>query len=295
MKKRTHSKTINFDFFKLSIVGEDDFAVAKIFSLPASHYKTINGESDPVTLFNKTLKKENGFVLGSLIHNQMYGIPPSLDNESGKLEKLHLSAAQGIAHSTSFIFDEKTNILMLESSRSGVLLGGFCSFFGQNCGCEIESSIVLDPEKLAQYKSLTSITKLEVKIAKVKDGSLFNDKTSSFRQIVKAADDTNTTSLEYILSSGRNDNLNFAKIKDFIADLMRYNRTEEVKKLIVTGKEEGVSRSTPIDLINNKLRVRLSFEISRNADIIFLNLKLNRMLEAYKDIRTSLIRTYGLD
>ncbi len=279
-------RMIHFDYFTLSAGGDKPIDIGKDLSTPKI-FKPIQRENGSYIWHYTKFELRNRLILGTLINNQMNDIPASFDNLTQTFNPLVLSKTQGLAHPTSFLFDRDMNVLMYESSNVGVSLGSFCQFIEHNFSMpNIETSIVIDLEEMKKYMKLGVISKIEIKIAKVKNGSLFNDKNTAVSKIITTADKTNATSLTYIVSAGKSQSLDRQTVHKYVSDLKNYisggkEGPKEVKKLIVTGREDDGGDKINIDFIKNKLRSSIGFEKHRQIGGAVINEKLKLMEEEY--------------
>jgi hypothetical protein len=286
------ARKVKYDFFKLSIPGYDEKNVANIFGHKPEYYdKIVNGEGTEIHYH--FLRNNDYLISGSLLNNHMVNIPGSFDGSKKQLARLPLTERQGLAYVTAFVFDRELNILMLQSTKNGVTLKGFCHFFELNCNIpEINTSIVLDPNKLDKYNSLTSISKINIKIARINSGSHFDGRDKSLNELNRLADETDTNHLEYILLAERKKSLKISKIKEIVRNILAKKNNEHLEKLIISGKEEGDRGNSIIDLMHAKMQTSLDFTLSRNSDIFVIATTLDRMETEYNRHRPILLKTY---
>lgn len=257
-------KRISLRFFQLVPTVEETEKDARIKQLNAisTLFNAVPGTLRPasfsesrVYLYGNVVRR-NGVVLGTFLRNQVSNIPPSYDETEALLQSLPFTDNQGLAYQTSFLYDPDNRILMLEVNKNGVGISTFCGYINQNFPTiSIQPALVIDPQKLQDFYNMTTISKLSVKIAKLENGSIFNNRgKSSLGQIIRSADNTNTDTLEYALSARGGKSLNRGKISGLIRSLMRYDDDREVQKLLVVGKEDDEAPREAIDLIDQKLQ-----------------------------------------
>lgn len=241
------------------------------------------------------IDKKGSLIFGTLVKVQMTNIPPSFTPTTQMLNPLNLTEDQGLGFPTSFMFDPEVNILMIESVRDAVGTAAFCRLIMQNMDIPaFEAAIVINPADLEKFYNMTSITKFEVRIAKLENGSIFQESgKKSVNQIISSADKTNTDVLEYKLSTSRtNPSLSVSRVKGFVKDLLGYKETEEVKMLKITGKEIDDERAVPIDFIKQRLRGFISMEKQRLIGNFYIKEKYEKMAELYNKHRSGLISAY---
>ena len=299
-----NDRIINLNFFQLSPYrpkSEEDYknkykAIQEGFSNLPDRFKSLRRVEDIVNLYGNIQVERAGYLLGTLVKTQMNNIPPRFDNDTQLLSPLELEDNQGLGYPTSFLYDPQTNIVMLESVRGAVGASAFCSFFHNNIKLpKLEPSLVINPVNIQDFYKMKTITKFEVRIARLENGSIFREnKKKSFGQIIDSADETNTNVLEYKLSASRNGSLTVDKIKDFVSDFLKVNDTEEVKTLKVTGKELDEDRLHPIDFIKQRLRESIVMEQQRLIGNFYIQDKYQKMEDAFNRHRQALINAYSL-
>lgn len=291
-------KTINFDVFKLTATNDQQDIVPfeKILLKKLSNYQTLGKSTGPILLIGD-ITKNGKFLFGTLAHNQMNDLPPALDSATGETSELPIKDTQGLAYYTSFLFDPELQMIAYESKQNGVSLKSYLEFFEMNYSLPpIESEIVIDPIEIQRLNKMGVIKKFYVKIAKVENGAIFNTNKSSFKQIIDSADGTNTNLLEYTITSGRSrdGSLSLNKIKQMAKDLLKYKDTEEVEKMIITGKETEEDTANAIDFIANKVRISIKVERKRFSTTFALKEKYDLLTEEYKKVHPHLLKAYKL-
>lgn len=290
-------KTLNFDIYKLKIVNENNdlirFETILLNKLP--NYKSLNKSSGPILIIGEIFK-DGKFIYGTFAHNQMNELPPTLDTATGETSQLPIKDTQGLAYYTSFLFDPELQMIAFESNLNGVSLNSFCEFIEYNYSLSnpIESEIVIDPIEIQKLNKMGVIKKFQVKITKVENGEIFNSKKSSFKQIIDSADGTNTNTIEYTLSSGRakNNSLSLNKLKQIVKDLMKYKETEEVEKLIITGRETEESSLDLIDFVSNKVRISFKVERKRFSTNFAIIEKYNLLTQEFQKVHVHLLKAF---
>lgn len=292
------TRALNFDFYELSVPDEPRSLLKDALKKSPSTYYHLNKPTGQIWNFGD-FERDGAFIYGTLVFNQMMELPPSFDNRTRKLGQLRLSDDQGLAHATSFLLDTDLNILMFESKKGGVSLNALCEFLERNYSLPpLSTSIVMDPQKMIAFQKMTEIHRFQVAIAKVENGGIFSDNRSSFHQITHAADGTNNSTLEYVISTRRKAGLQTPLIKRFVHDFLRYKPTDktegrgELRKMVVTGREDGDGTSTQIDFIKNRLRTSIEMETSRWSSDFTVREKMKRLRDAYLEKRPLLKKVH---
>lgn len=291
-------KTLNFDAFKLKVTNDqqDLIPFETILLDKRSAYRVLVKSSGPISVI-ADISRNGKFIYGTLAHNQMNDLPPFLDTTTGETGELPLTDTQGLAHYTSFLFDPELQFVIYESKQNGVSLKSFLEFFELNYSLPaIESEIVIDPIEIQRLNKMSVIKKFYVKIAKIENGEIFNSKKTSFKQIIESADGTNTNALEYTITSGRgrDGSLTLNKVKQMAKDLLKFKETEEVEKMVISGKETEEAPTDTIDFIANRVRIPIKVERKRFSTNFALKEKYDLLTEEYKKLQPHLIKAYKL-
>jgi len=110
--------------------------------------------------------------------------------------------------------------------------------------------------------------------------------------IIKLAEESNSKKIYYKLQSNRKDTLNVGLIRNLVNIFSRYKENNEIKKLVVSGREGDEDKNTHIDLIVNRLKLEIETSLKRNMDLLLVNAKIDQMTKAYNSIRSELLKVY---
>lgn len=305
IKMKAPEKKIGLAFWQLTPTAteseQEEIEKSKAISIGFSqahkknNFSPLDRDDGTVNLHGKLKASSAGYILGTIVNNQMTDIPPSYDNETHALSQLRLSETQGLGHPTSFLFDYQINVLMIEVVRNGVGVGAFCKYFRQNLGLPLfDASVVINPADYEKFNNMTHIRTFEVKIARVENGSIFSTtgKSRAVGQIIDSADNTNTKALVYRLTAPRKESLKLNQIKNFVNGFLKFKDTEEVTALKVTGKEVDDDNAFPIDFIQQRLKDSMTVERERLIGNFDIQGKFGLMEQVYAKHRAGLLRTF---
>lgn len=285
-----NDKNINLNFWLLAPEKESPDAVEytkqreeikNVFNSPPASFQPLELFDSTVNVYEK-IEQRGLYFLGTLIRNQIYDVPPKYDEQKLELSRLPVEVGQGLGYQTSFLFDPRYQIVMIESTNNCVGISTFCALLKKNFNLSVDPRLVIDPAKMSAFNKMGVITKFKVKIASLQHGDLLRThKRSAVGQIIHSADDTNTDTLEYTLSVGkRKSALNRERIRGLVRVFSKYDE-EEIKTLIVTGKETDESDSNTIDFIQQKLRERITVDRPRINTTFNVDLHYTKLIEAY--------------
>jgi hypothetical protein len=289
-------KSINCNVFQLTTVNKEGeaFDFAEVLLDKLENYNDVLQSGSPISIIE--IKQEKKYIFGTLTHTQMNDLSPIVDSlTKSVVGEIEMSATQGLGHFTSFLFDKELQMLVFESKQHGVSLGSFCHFFERNYSMPpIETNFVLNPAELIKLNKMVIIKSFSVKIAKVVNGAIFNNEKASYGQIIKSADDTNTDTLEYTIKAGNSDTLSLTKIKQMARDLFKFRESDEVEKLVISGKESDEKAQETINFVTNRVKITIKVERKRFSSSFALKEKYYLMEEEFNKVRPSLLKAYKL-
>lgn len=291
-------KKINLNFFQLTpeTVDVDNAkdqikAIKDVFNTPPEEFTPLMRGENKINLYSTpTFHATEKVYLGTFISNQISEIPPSFDESTNKLEPLPLTENQGLGYPTSFLYDPELRIVMIESVKNGVNINTFCNFLHVNYDiATLQPAFVINPTELQKFYDMQFYKRFKVKIARIQNGNLLRSRKRTIMQITNSADDTNTDYLEYGLSVRfKNETLSLAKIRNFVAEFLRYKETEEVVSLSVSGREDDDAGLENIDFIQEKLRDFIQVGTTRLISDFAINERYHMLVDAYKRHRRNL-------
>lgn len=283
------SKRVNLNFYQLNpekIENETAQikAIKNIFTeMPPEMHRVRRGDFS-VSLYGDIEKRE-GVYLATLVHTQLSNIPPSYDDSRDVIKPLPLADGVGLGYQTNFLFDPTVRIVMIESVKNGVTVGGLCALLNRNFDLPmLDASLVINPSDMEKLNKMGTIKKFQVKIAKMESGTVFKGGKKSLSQITASADNTNTDTLEYTITAGRRkgESLNVNKVLDWARGFFKYKDNKEVEKLVIVGKETDEDQSETIDLVKQRVKDFITIETQRLVGSFEASDRKGKLLEVYQ-------------
>ncbi len=301
-------KKVSYNFFQLTPKKRTKTTPAEIRKALQQIHNTGDcfhrQEVGNKTIFVRHFSTKDGFFIGTLLVASSQNLPARVHLDTLDLSRLPIGDREGIEKNGTFLIDPQANILVME--KSGVSSLQLCAYLSHCASLpKVQPAVIINPAKIQQYYNMTTITKFSVKIAQIEDGgTLFTDKENglSIDQVTDAADDTNTDELRYELAvSPQNKklhkSLNKNKIANFIREFLGFKESREVRELKVTGEyldEDGSSRISPIDLIQERLHDYFEIEEDRHSEIFNIEQKHERLIQIYAKHRKTVTTTYAV-
>ncbi|MFC4261898.1 DUF6731 family protein [Ferruginibacter yonginensis] len=214
----------------------------------------------------RKFEKRGNYIYGSMIHNQMINLPPAFNENDNSVEDLDLKDTQGLAYISNFMFDPELQMLAYESNSKGVSIGSFLNFCEKNFNIpSLVANVVINPDDFEKVLKFSVIRTLQVKIARIENGSFFKSKKKSLAEISKIADETDSNLMDIKLSVGqsRTESLNVRKVLSMISEFLSFKENKEVSKILVSGKETYDGLTQVVDLIDSRVKFKFEIEIAR--------------------------------
>jgi hypothetical protein len=254
---------IHFDFYKIGYTKTSKRKLGKILKKEdVTQFKEFN-KAGKEHSFALPIKQQQGFVLGTILSNQMSNIPSSYDKLEKKLTTLNIKPSQGLAHLTSFLYDPALKILMFQSNKNGASINTFCSLIESNiANVSIVPNFLLNPSDLQKLQEMTVIRKLFVKI--YNNGVPMNGVDKSVEEMVSFANDANNDYFEFAIVNTRNQSsLKVPKILGFVKSLLGKKEEQAIEKIEVKGKGDAEKKMRTLNLITNRLRPHINIKTTR--------------------------------
>jgi hypothetical protein len=203
---------------------------------------------------------DNGLIEGDLVRLRM-DVVPVRGHIKGNLDPFDLADEEGVAEQTAFLFDPKTNIVLLQRHRSGVGPSTFARYF-QDKG-DVDDVIVMLPvmkgeilERLARYQE---VRRIQAAVAKPLEPARVagTSSTASIGSFFHVMDTLKAPRMNFEFSVPRNsDGLSLAAAKDLVRSIFRLNQAgggdAHAIKLVITGRNEDDDYE-PLNLLKDKI------------------------------------------
>jgi hypothetical protein len=292
-------KKISLNFFQLNptIENADPAIRATELAQIANVFQNMPESFQPIELLESTInlygsvENRNSFHLGTFVRAQTVNIPPDINLQNAELTPLPLNEGHGLGFPTCFLYEPATRIVMIESTKNAIGMGVFSAFLERNFVVpSLDAAFVINPRKLAEYGRMNVFTKLLVKVARIEHGTIFNTpKRAAIGQIIHAADNTNADILEYkIEKRGKGETLARSVVRQIVRSFTRYRDTDELKKLIVSGKEDDDSPVNTVDFIIQKLKDSITVRQRRLVESFEINEHYSKLIDVYKTHQAAL-------
>lgn len=239
--------------------------------------------------------KKQSMYFGTFCLVQMNELPPRAKLGEAPVE-LDMDEDEGLGHYTSFVYDSTNNIIMVQSNRNGITANGIAAFFSRNFSVRsIVFDVVINPSDIQRLEAMSEIRNVEISIARVQNGNIFNNgRKRPISEMQQLGDDTNANILKLTLGVGydRSATLKKRSILSLVKDLLKFEREGEVQKIIISGKETDESGIEMIDLITNKVIIKVSLPAVRSISEISIQREIDEVIKQYKDRKREVDTVY---
>ncbi len=217
---------------------------------------------------------------GDLVRLRMSALPAKGDLD-GALTDIDFDEEEGLAEQTAFLFDPKTQVLLLQRNRSGVGGNTFARYFEEKG--EVPEAIVLSPiikgKTLQRLSKFQQIRKVQIGIARPHEAAKLADSggPTSMHRYLKTLEHLQAPRMDIEVSVGRQtDGMSFNGAVDFVKNAMGLQTGDDgdVIRILVDGKNEDDETET-LDILKDRIiyqvqvdpdgRRRLKYSVRRNA------------------------------
>lgn len=269
-------RTININYFKLEpdVAGEGEYRQAAlrlrnfIRNIDAPNLRPIPKADGWISM--TSLHRRPAFWAGVISKIQTKDIPNKRNPNNPTPTPIDIDDEEGLDHPTCFILDKSTNILAIESIKTGVTANTFCEFLSEQVGFSVLATIIPMEDSRQRYEQMRRFKRLSFKFARRE--RLTNNVARSRTSAGKAmdiADATGTAQIFIELGMGRSkDLLSYDGIRGLVQGLLDSDDIElqSVQVYGSRGFQEGESFE-PVDLVEQRIfdqirvnRVRLQTE-----------------------------------
>lgn len=225
---------------------------------------------------------------GALTKVRMDNLPEKINQKNGKLAPLPITAEEGIAEMTAFLYVPDIKILLIQKSQYGPLVTALAEYFQEKfAALPIDFRIVLRNDALQKLKSMCTVHLFELKTARIEPDAFSSDESAiNFLQSLYTSD---CLKIDLCLRTDKKSSL-AGWIITFAQQLC--GLSDRVKRIKIGGMYED-GRSDLLDLLQYKREEVVNLTLPSIRTISFENRK-SALAQAYIRNNEDLHKLYGV-
>lgn len=248
-------KNIKIDFYQVEIGNKKvnfESILSSAAKIPNDSSRNIEKEAGDYTRLQDLSKSNSNKVWqGEMARIRMNDLPRKYSVD-GKAEELELDDDEGIGDETAFLYDPKTNILVIQRNRNAVSASSLAWYMGKISGELVSFLPLMNDTALRRMAEMSEHRKLEIAIARpmqFKEFASQNQATGAFMRIIEYFD---SPTVSVSVSMGREKG-GLGKIVSFAKSLHAWykDNPDEVKSITVSGSSADGTET--IDLLADRL------------------------------------------
>ncbi len=292
------TKTVRFNLFSVEMNKYDynkfDSLSEALNSCNSSIELPLTNIVPPDTLVMpmQLISKLNGeIVAGAIAFKQRSMIEFVYNSETKKNETMPNKFNP--MHSTCFLYDKTTGIIIIESVQRGKGPGvrQVCDYLSSSCGLRSLSHLTVpNPNELKKLEEISEIRGVEIILAKPNHDSA-QKQPLAMKDCSDLADDWNGDRITVEVTGKR---MNYKRIMDSVRAFLKLDDSEnnELKKFRLSGVN-GDNDSRIVDILSNRILLEAEIPRTVNKSIGTLNEIINVGLRKYKEVRPTILKQYS--
>lgn len=293
------AKTINVDFFKLSISQAGDSTFEDAYNLVSQLPKEEKIMFiDKIPLWLHSHRTTEQYIQGDMVRLRMDNLPAK-GKLSGTIENLDLEDDEGISEQSAFFYSKSTNVLLLQKVVGGVDIGRFCKYFSEIS--EFSGTIIAEPileaDAMRKFKNFKEIREFEIKIASLESLEIYKDIDPSVEEILELNSELNSSTISVTFSAERKkeNHISIKRAMDIAKSLLKIHGHEssKVRKVNAMGISD-TDESIYLDLLGTRMREKIDISFSgsqRNRDIPYA-IRIDAIKKAWTKKQEELVKMF---
>lgn len=193
------------------------------------------------------------FVRGEVLRAKMTDVPEKVNRNDGQPRDLGLLADEGIAHRAHFFYDGRNRVLLFQRERnvrSPAFVHSVSGPVQENFGL----SLIFKRDALERLDRMRVVRRIAFRVARPDDPRALIGNDVSAGRAIDLLNDLGGVEVEVNVSVGRSR----ARALDRnavlrVANALFGRREQEVRKIIVSGKEDPEGGTETLDLLEDRL------------------------------------------
>jgi hypothetical protein len=247
-------RPLRIDFYKTEDPNGHDLDIGpfitQAFALPVPDRRVDFGDSF-VLLHN--VHSHGQLLLGEIVRVKMNDLPDKVSRTTGVRADLGLRADEGIGRRAHFLYDADIQTLLLQRDRE-VRHPAFREGVVALIQADFFLSLLFKQDALERLNRMHVLRKLTFKIAKPQNAEAFREIDPSAAYAIELLNEHNGLFIDINISVGRHKEASLTREAVLrVARGLFGRRGEEVRRVLVSGREEADAATEIIDLFEDRL------------------------------------------
>lgn len=303
-------KRKKIEFYRVKMMTMDNLpsqiTFEQILAIPEIQNISLPIKGKEVEL--KILVNNEEYIVGMLETNRDANVPPKKHKHNRTFNRIGL-VDEGLAYGNVFLYDKRRNIFMYEVNKFGCYLDHFVNFIYAALG-EIESEfyrvfrvkfeVILTHDEYNRIMNFGFHKSIEVEIAHpeliIAD---FEHQNNALFSAINSGRELNSTKVfakfEVEARPNRGEglsNMNVRELLDSASRLLQGRNNESVKKVIVSGYEEGARSVKKIDLVADRYLKRITLDEPREHINLMETQRRDQIIALYNNCQADFDRMF---
>jgi hypothetical protein len=259
------SRPLTIDFYKsesferqgLDISG----SILQAYGMPVDDRRV--DVDDSFLILDNVRRRGRTILLGEIVKGRMNDIPDKVNRRTAVGTDLGLTADEGIGRHAHFLYDPSLQVLLLQRDRE-VRHPAFVEAIVEPTGAEFLLSLVFKRDAQARLEQLRTIRKISFKIARPVNPQAFRDLGLSAAAAIDLLNEQDGRFIEITISVGKQKRASLVRNAAMqLAQLLTGHGGADVRKVLVSGREDADGPIELIDLLEDRLTHRGEAEYLR--------------------------------
>lgn len=199
------------------------------------------------------VRRRGGLILGEMMKGKMTDLPDKVNRTTGTSTDLGLRADEGVGRHAHFLYDPPRRVLLLQRDRE-VRHPTFTAGVREPIHAEFVLSLIFKQNVLDRLEHMQVIRKISFKVARPENPEAFREIDPSAGRAIDLLNRHNGLVIDIEISVGKRRDASL--LRDTVLPLARLlsgRRDGEVRKVIVSGRENPGDSIEVLDLLEDRL------------------------------------------
>jgi len=245
---------VRIDFYKTEDVDghavDIQDAIGQAFALPVGQRRVDFGDS---FLLIHNVRRRGHLVLGEVVKVRMTDLPDKVSRTTGVAADLGLEADEGIGRRAHFLYDGNRSALLLQRDKE-VRHPAFREGVARPVDADFHLSLVFKPNALERLNRMRVLRKLSFRVARTENPEALREIDLSAAHAIDLLNEHQGQLVDISISVGKSRRASLARQSVLrVARGLFGFRGEEVRRVVVSGREEEGASTEILDMFEDRL------------------------------------------